>query len=45
MRNLGLATEAGHGVKKDLDAAIVWYKKAAALGDYVAKEKLAELGK
>jgi hypothetical protein len=40
----GLHVRNGFGVDKDLQQAIAWYRKAAALGDEVAKENLRLLG-
>ncbi|XHS77009.1 SUMF1/EgtB/PvdO family nonheme iron enzyme [Burkholderiaceae bacterium UC74_6] len=49
MLNLGGNYERGLGVEKDLDLALAWYNKAAALGDELARKFLeqrkAELAK
>ena len=37
--------EKGVGVKKDIDAAVRWYRKAAAQGDAAAQTALVRLGK
>ncbi len=42
--NLGLMYERGLGVKKSLEKAIKWYKKAANEGEKRAKDKLKKLG-
>jgi len=41
---VGLMCESGRGVKKDENAALSWYKKAAAQGHREAIKRLAELG-
>jgi len=41
--NLGIMLETGDGVPTDLEAAIHWYKDAAAQGDANAEEKLQTL--
>ncbi len=40
---LGLMYEGGQGVKKDLQAALKWYQKAASAGFQDAKDKIKEL--
>jgi TPR repeat protein len=44
MKNLGAMYEQGRGVLKDMDEAIAWYRKAAALGNEDAKVNLKRLG-
>jgi TPR repeat protein len=44
MESLGGMYEHGYGVAKDLEKAIYWYCKAAALGDDDAKKDLKRLG-
>lgn len=41
--NLGYMYEAGEGVIKNLETALVYYKKAAKLGDKDAKQKVVEI--
>jgi TPR repeat protein len=43
MTYLGRMYEHGRGVKKDVKRALVWYKKAATLGDEYARKKVLEL--
>ena len=45
MALLGLCYEFGRGVDKDVKEAVKWYKKAAALGNASAKERLKKLEK
>jgi TPR repeat protein len=42
-RMLGWAYRKGKGVRKDLDQAVSWYKKAAENGDSGAKQALEEI--
>ena len=44
MTKLGYAYDSGLGVDRDANAAIDWWKNAAALGDAEAAKKLAKLG-
>ena len=41
--NLGQLYSQGIGVKKDLDKALEWYRKAAEQGNEFAKEKVTEI--
>ena len=41
--NLGIMYYYGKGVDKDTETAIYWYRKAAAKGYVMAKNKLKEL--
>jgi TPR repeat protein len=45
MNNLGWMYQNGEGVAKDVDQAVSWYRKAAALGNESAKKNLQRLGK
>jgi len=44
MNNLAALYEKGDGVEKDEQKAIEWFRKAAKLGNEVAKQNLARLG-
>jgi len=41
--NLGLVYASGHGVSKDLEQAVKWYRKAADQGDAKAQSLLVEI--
>jgi TPR repeat protein len=43
MYNIGDLYEKGEGVAQDQQKAIIWYRKAAALGEERAKKRLADL--
>ena len=42
--NFGLMNERGTGTRRDMDAAIGWYKKAANQGNSNARQALTRLG-
>jgi TPR repeat protein len=45
MNNLGIMYETGRGTAKDMTEALVWYRKAAALGEEDAKANLKRLSR
>ena len=45
MTTVGAFYENGWGVPRDVEQAVVWYRKAAALGEPAAQDNLERLGR